>query len=152
MVARWPGSQHDSAIFNNSLVKARFQRGDFLNGVLLGDAGYSCGNMILTPLRNPVTEIEQEYNRVHILTRNAVERGFGVAKRRFPALQLGLQVHLDWVPDIIMACFMLHNIAIAAQDTGSDFEYIGVNDSIRGSDGITDEINNRDDVIRNFFS
>lgn len=36
IVARWPGSAHDATIFNNSLVKIKFDRGDFRNGILLG--------------------------------------------------------------------------------------------------------------------
>uniref|UniRef100_A0A6P7H3R6 Nuclease HARBI1 n=1 Tax=Diabrotica virgifera virgifera TaxID=50390 RepID=A0A6P7H3R6_DIAVI len=36
IVARWPGSAHDSTIFNNSRVKQRFEEGEFGNGILLG--------------------------------------------------------------------------------------------------------------------
>lgn len=36
VVARWPGSTHDSTIFNNSRLKERFEEGEFQNSWLLG--------------------------------------------------------------------------------------------------------------------
>lgn len=36
VVARWPGSAHDSTIFANSRVKARMDAGEYPNSVLLG--------------------------------------------------------------------------------------------------------------------
>ncbi|CAK1580190.1 unnamed protein product [Parnassius mnemosyne] len=46
----------------------------------------------------------------HIRTRNAVERSYGVWKRRFPVLALGLRVKLDNALVIIMATAVLHKI------------------------------------------
>jgi hypothetical protein len=42
VVARWPGSTHDSRIFSNSYLSSKFRRGDFGADILLGDAGYPC--------------------------------------------------------------------------------------------------------------
>ncbi|CAI6359742.1 unnamed protein product [Macrosiphum euphorbiae] len=42
---------------------------------------------IFTPLLNPVTNAEKNYNKAHIKTRNIVERVFGVWKRKFPYFQ-----------------------------------------------------------------
>ena len=39
LVARWPGSVHDSTIFSNSLIHARFENRE-IDGYLLGDGGY----------------------------------------------------------------------------------------------------------------
>lgn len=36
VVARWPGSTHDSTIFNNSRCRARMENGEFQNSILLG--------------------------------------------------------------------------------------------------------------------
>lgn len=36
VVASWPGSAHDSTIFNNSNLKIRFDQGEFQNCLLLG--------------------------------------------------------------------------------------------------------------------
>lgn len=40
IVARWPGSTHDSAIYQNSNTYSRFERGVYGTGYLLGDSGY----------------------------------------------------------------------------------------------------------------
>lgn len=87
-------SQHESTIFNESLLKARFSRKDFKNGKLLGDGGYPCTGFILTPLRNPASRAEENYNAVQILTRNMIERAFGVVKKRFPSLSIGLFINM----------------------------------------------------------
>ncbi|CAB3261071.1 unnamed protein product [Arctia plantaginis] len=40
IVARWPGSTHDSTIYQNSRRYERFERGDYQGSYLLGDSGY----------------------------------------------------------------------------------------------------------------
>lgn len=40
VVARWPGSTHDSAIYQNSNRYRKFENGDYGSGYLLGDSGY----------------------------------------------------------------------------------------------------------------
>jgi hypothetical protein len=117
IVARWPGSAHDRTIFNNSFVKGRFDRGEMDGGLILGDSGYTSSNYMLVPLRNPVTEAEQLYNEAQIRTRNVVERQYGVWKRRFPILSVGMKVRVDHVLSIIIATAVLHNLAC---DAGED--------------------------------
>lgn len=92
VVSRWHGSTHDSTIFTNSRLCARFEAGEFGRGYLLGDAGYPCKPYLLTPLASPTTDAQHRYNHSHIQTRNVIERAFGVVKRRFPCLRLGLRV------------------------------------------------------------
>lgn len=36
IVVRWPGLEHDSTIFSNSRLMAKFENNDFPNCVLLG--------------------------------------------------------------------------------------------------------------------
>lgn len=116
IVARWPGSVHDSTIFNHSPLPAEFEMGIYGNGLLLGDSGYACKAYLLTPLLNPGNRAEQNYNRAQIRTRNTVERFFGVIKRRFPCLQNGLRLKLETVPKVIVACGVLHNICKQQND------------------------------------
>ena len=97
IVARWPGSTHDSTIFHESRLRARLETREIADGYLLGDGGYPCKSYLLTPLQNPITQPEQRYNRAHIATRNVVERQYGVWKRRFPAISLGLRCHIEKV-------------------------------------------------------
>lgn len=111
IVARWPGSTHDSTIFNASRIRAKFLNCEMGDSLLLGDSGYACSNFLLTPLLEPQTQAEQLYNESHIRTRNVVERSFGVWKRRFPALAFGLRTQPLTAQAIIVATAILHNIA-----------------------------------------
>lgn len=111
IVARWPGSTHDSRIFKNSTVCNRLENGEFKEDHLLGDAGYACKAYLLTPYLNPTTIEEKRYNIAHSKTRCIIERLFGVWKRRFPCLQMGLRTQLETTMAIIVACAICHNIA-----------------------------------------
>ncbi|KAJ8917027.1 hypothetical protein NQ315_012945, partial [Exocentrus adspersus] len=111
VVARWPGSAHDSTMFINSHLRFRFENGEFPNSFLIGDSGYALKNYFLTPLANPVTRSEQLYNESLIRTRNIVERVIGIWKRRFPVLAYGMRIKLETVLTTIVATAVLHNIA-----------------------------------------
>lgn len=101
-------------------------QGDFGSCFLLGDAGYQCTNYMLTPLAAPRTPGEERYQATHIYMRNAIERLFGVIKRRFPSLVTGLQIKVETVLGIIVACCIIHNIAVQNNDFGDDFEDVPV--------------------------
>lgn len=114
LVARWPGSSHDSTIFNNSVLRARFEQGVYGDSVLLVDGGYPCRSYLMPPLDAVHTPAENLYNESQIRSRNVVERLFGVWKRRFPVLALGINVQLDHSFPIIVATAVLHNILVRA--------------------------------------
>lgn len=116
IIARWPGSVHDSTIFNDSPLCAQLERGDFGNMVILGDSGYPCRPYLLTPLLNTQTPAEEAYNKSQISTRNPIERLFGVLKRRFPCLHNGMGLKIKNIPPVIVACAVLHNIALSRDD------------------------------------
>ncbi|KAJ8929149.1 hypothetical protein NQ314_018173, partial [Rhamnusium bicolor] len=114
--ARWPGSTHDSTMFNASLIRARLEAEEFPESYLLGDSVYACTKYLLTPLLHPVLPEEQRYNAAHA-TRNTVERTFGVWKRRFACFSLGLRTNIEALSLlIIVATAVLHNIAILRND------------------------------------
>lgn len=92
VVARWFGSAHDATIFSNSRVRAELEQSQGDGGYLLGDGGYPCKEYLLTPIAAPQSVAEERYNTSHIRTRNTVERAFGVVKRRFPSLRMGLRI------------------------------------------------------------
>ncbi|XP_066589330.1 putative nuclease HARBI1 [Prorops nasuta] len=112
LVARWPESAHDSTIFDNSRIKARFENLEFGDGILLGDSGYPSLPYLLTPLQNPQTSSEVLYNEAHIRTRCMVERCFGILQRKFAVLSLGSRFKTPkrTLP-LITACAILHNIS-----------------------------------------
>ncbi|KAL0829807.1 hypothetical protein ABMA28_003290 [Loxostege sticticalis] len=102
IVARWPGSSHDSHIFNSSVIKGRLEDGEFNGYWLVGDKGYAVKPYLLTPLRDPVTDGEKLV--------------FGCWKRRFPALSMKIRTHLERVQPIIVATAVLHNICKKYRD------------------------------------
>ena len=102
IVARWPGSAHDERIFSSSRRNAMFQMGHYGDSVLVADSGYMNRNYIMMPLDRVATSEETLYNESQIRTRNPVERLFGIWKRRFPVLALGIRVSLkNCLPIII---------------------------------------------------
>ncbi|KYN17286.1 Putative nuclease HARBI1 [Trachymyrmex cornetzi] len=95
--ARYPGSTHDSRIYNRSAVRGRFYRNG-IPGLLLGDNGYACSHKLLTPFLVPQNIHEINYNAAHNTTRNRVERLFGIWKRRFYCLYFTDIVMQDFEP------------------------------------------------------
>ncbi|XP_013144283.1 PREDICTED: putative nuclease HARBI1 [Papilio polytes] len=109
IVADRPGSVHDNRIFQDSLLKRKFEEGT-LDGILLGDSGYSCQTYLLTPVLQTETIHEENYNKAHIKTRNTVERTIGVWKRIFPCLSKKMATNLTTTCHIIVATAILYNI------------------------------------------
>jgi hypothetical protein len=115
IVVRWPGSTHDSRIFENSSVKLQFQRRQ-IPGLLLGDSGYPQTNYLYTPVLNPVNEAQEIYNNALKGTRQIIEGINGKLKRRFPCLHVKLQYKIGNILRIITACAVLHNLGIMHGD------------------------------------
>ena len=93
IVCWWPGSTHDSRIFDNSALCSQFRNG-LIDGILLGDRGYPCCHYLMTPVLNPMTSKERRYNRAHIATCGMVERMFGLWKSRFRCISIPLRTSL----------------------------------------------------------
>ncbi|XP_022920357.2 putative nuclease HARBI1 [Onthophagus taurus] len=164
IVARWPGSVHDSTIFNNSRIRARLENGDFQNGILLGDSGYPLREYFLTPLAEYRTRPEELYNEAHIRTRNTVERFFGNWKRRFPVLAYGLRLKISTVMEVIVATAVLQNITrtVMAEENVAvlpdDINEADLNVQIEAGRVEMNNIGNngiyylRDNLINNYFN
>ncbi|XP_071579088.1 putative nuclease HARBI1 [Temnothorax nylanderi] len=115
IVPEWPGSEHDSRMFQNSRIYMRYKQGE-LDGILVGDAGCPALPFLLTPIGNPRTDEEMSYNTIHGRTRRIVERTFGIWKRRFPCLSKGLGTKLLTSTSIVVACAVLHNLSLILND------------------------------------
>jgi hypothetical protein len=64
VVARWPGSVHDSRILRESSLHTMFETGIVPRGYhLLGDSGYGAKRWLLTPYLDPQTPAQMAYNR-----------------------------------------------------------------------------------------
>uniref|UniRef100_A0A8C9Z230 Putative nuclease HARBI1 n=1 Tax=Sander lucioperca TaxID=283035 RepID=A0A8C9Z230_SANLU len=105
IVARWPGSTHDSFILTNSSVGNKLQAGAGRDGWLLGDSGYPLRRWLLTPFLYPQSAEEMRYNEVHSRARSVVERAIITSGGR-------LLYHPAKVCAIIRACGVLHNMAL----------------------------------------
>lgn len=111
IVARWPGSSHDSTIFNNPAIRGKFERGEIKDCLLVADSGYAQRNFVMTLVANSRTVIDplsgiteaavQKYNESLIRTRNTIERSYGVWKRRFPILATGINTKVSSSQSII---------------------------------------------------
>ncbi|KAI4455685.1 hypothetical protein MML48_9g00014051 [Holotrichia oblita] len=92
IVCRWLGSAHDAHIFRSSNLRAQFENA------------------------NVATTAENLFNESQIRTRNPIKRCFGVWKRRFPILALGIRCKIENVEAIVVACAVLHNVACHMRD------------------------------------
>lgn len=133
IVAHWPGATHDQRIFDNSFIKHQLESGHFGKFIIVGDSGYTDTMYMATPLPNPVTNIELLYNESQIRTRNVVERSYGVLKRRFPVLSLGMRLHMETIKNIIVACAVLHNLCIDQRDRLPPVEVEGFGDMLNAT-------------------
>ena len=113
VVAKHPGSFHDSFILQSSGLHDRFERGEFGDGWLLGDSGYALKSWLLTPILNPVGNREKSYNKKHKKTRSLIERAFGILKSRWRIID-HTGGRLCYTPlkvcKLIYVCCILHNI------------------------------------------
>ena len=88
--ARHCGSAHDARIFKESTLRAKLVQ-DFDENqprVLIGDEGYACTNVLITPIRADriVNEAQSRFNKALRKARITVEHSFGILKKRFPVL------------------------------------------------------------------
>ena len=135
IVARWPGSTHDSHVFRSSNICHFLEENHHSldDGILLGDSGYACRPFMMTPYSNPSTPAQAAYNDAHCKTRVKIEQTFGRWKRRFHVLHSEIRMAPEKVCIIIGACAVLHNIAILLNEPMEDGE-------------VDDEMNDIDDV------
>jgi hypothetical protein len=104
-------------------LQFRFEREEFgTNSVLLGSSDYEPARYMRNSLNNPKTAAEQRYQMTQVATRNCVKRMLLMWKRRFPPLSLGFRAKMPTVLICIVACAVLHNIALDVNDLADDFE------------------------------
>ncbi|OXA48641.1 putative nuclease HARBI1 [Folsomia candida] len=81
-VASNPGGAHDSFVFRNSHIHHRFLTGEFGNGKLIGDSGYSRSPFMEVPYaRGIITPFQNDYNKRLTSVRCAIECTIGRWKR-----------------------------------------------------------------------
>ncbi|CAH2109188.1 unnamed protein product [Euphydryas editha] len=87
--ALFPGSSHDSFIWNQSKVSEimeQLHRHGTGRYYLIGDCGYPLRPWLHTPIPEPQPGSEENYNKAFKSARSTIERCNGVLKSRFPIL------------------------------------------------------------------
>ncbi|KAJ1114008.1 hypothetical protein NDU88_002248 [Pleurodeles waltl] len=159
--AKFLGSVHDTYILRNSsipYVMGQLQRHRVW---LIGDSGYPNLSWLLTPVRNPRTRAEERYNEAHGRTRRVIECTFGLLKARFRCLHMtggSLYYSPKKVYQIIVACCMLHNLALRRQVTflqedGPAGGLVAAVEPVDSEDEEAEEedIDNRNNIIMQYF-
>lgn len=179
--ARYPGSTHDSFIWNNSAAY-RYMHNLHNNGhrsyYLIGDSGYGLRPWLQTPIPNAAPgSPEETYNSRFCTTRSLIECCNGVLKLRFRCLLKHRVLHYgpQKASKIINACAILHNLCITNNlppvEFGDDEEdaYLDIQDyGMYRNIGIEPDINNglpnrrnpeleagfrlQQSVVRNYFT
>ena len=101
------------------MIADRLKEG-IIDGILVGDSGYACRSYSMTLVLKPKNAGEVRYNTAHRRTRCVIERCFGLLKRRFPCLHLGLRTALANTLVIIVTTAVLHNFALLRQEQDFD--------------------------------
>ena len=97
VLAKFPGSVHDSRIWKLSCVGSYVENHFMVGEHILGDSGYMLKTCLLTPYRQPTTSAQENYNYAHKKTRVLIEQTFGRWKRRFHCLHGEIRMAPDKV-------------------------------------------------------
>lgn len=90
---------------------------------ILGDAAYPLREYLLTPYRDygNITSSRRKYNLMHAQTRVRIENSFGLLKQRFRQLTRLDFFEVEKMSKFVVACCVLHNICIDADDLFDEF-------------------------------
>ena len=139
----WPGSTHDSRVWNRSAVKAYMERQRRF--CIAGDSGYPISEVLMKPY--PTAEGAQcprkrLFNkRISGLRTVMSENIYGVLKRRFPILK-SMRTDLVLSQKIVIVTAVLFNIARMWKDDGPD-----IDEDTDSDDGDEDAVNVRPEPV-----
>ncbi|KAM7306726.1 putative nuclease HARBI1 [Ixodes scapularis] len=95
LTVKWLRRTHDSYMWRNCDHYDQFAAGTSPDGRLLGDAGYFVQPWLMTPIRTPKGQPEEDYNEALTKTRQGIERTFGILKTRFMCLDKSVGLSED---------------------------------------------------------
>ena len=89
--------------------------------VLLGDSAFACNNWLIDPFRGDVEGARHRFHKAHKKTQCTIERAYGVLKKRFCALMMGMRVrNMKRTAKLVQCAVILHNICILFSNNGDD--------------------------------
>ena len=119
---KWPGSLHDARVFANSEVQKGYTKGKFklyyeellpgdelIPQILLSDPAYPLLPYVMKEYAVCQGNNEVMFNTMLRSARNQIECAFGRLKARWRILLRPMELKFENIPDIVLACFVLHN-------------------------------------------
>jgi len=116
------GSVHDARVFRNSALAHYIEVPNEyfpFDTHIIADAAYAIHPHVMVPFRDNghLTVFQKNYNFCLSSTRMAIERAFGLLKVRFRILLDCLPLtDIKKIPQVILACCVLHNLCILRND------------------------------------
>ena len=119
---KWPGSVHDARVFANCDVQKALTDQKFklfykelvpgeecVPQVLLGDPAYPLLPYLMKEFEHCKSNEEVIFNQMLRSARNQIECAFGRLKARWRILMRPMDIPVSYLPNVIFACFVLHN-------------------------------------------
>ena len=118
----WPGCVHDAKVFANSQINNALKSGnlpgtfnnllpgcDKIPNYIIGDPAYPLTPFCMKEYQSCKTNSEVLFNNILREARNPIECAFGRLKARWSILTRKIDLKLENIPIVVMACFVLHN-------------------------------------------
>ena len=149
----WPGRVHDARVFVNSSLYKKGQEGILLPNwtetiqgkevplVLLGDPAYPLLTWLMKPYSDNghLTRDQKRFNYRLSKGRVVVEHAYGRLKGRWRCLLKRLDISVEFVPDLVATCCILHNICEIHGETFNNELLDGIDDTlVQRSDYLSD--------------
>ena len=123
---KWPGSVHDARFFANCDMQNNYSSGkfnlfykeilpayEFISELFLAYPAYPLLPYVMKEYGNCSTNEDAVFNQVLRSIQNTIEYAFGKLIARWRILQRPMDIPVDKLPNVIYACFVLHNFCEA---------------------------------------
>lgn len=145
-----PGSLHDARVLRRFFFyNAANDNKEMLfsqNTFIIGDSAYPSLPWLVPPFRDNghLTPQQTEFNYMLSSTKVAVEKAFGMLKGRFRRIKFFTEYrHINFITDVVIAAYILHNYCINENDINIDEYYKENNNNDVVNENINENIDNR---------